>query len=111
MNLIELAFDYHDLKDEMTPGVKRFIDDLIKEYSQEIERLNNNRNKAIKYIEDNTYKSNETEYMDLTGIRELLDILKEVDKPRKGEVVSLEELESYEPKNSIEEEYYDELWR
>lgn len=31
---------------------------------------------AIEYIEDNTYKSNETEYMDLTGIRELLDILK-----------------------------------
>jgi len=37
-------------------------------------------NKAIEYIEDNTYKSNETEYMDLTGIRELLDILKGEDK-------------------------------
>ena len=29
---------------------------------------------------------------------------------RTGEVVSLDELESYEPKNSIEEEYYDEMW-
>ena len=36
--------------------------------------------KAIEYIEDNTYKSNTTEYMDLTGISELLDILKEGDK-------------------------------
>lgn len=31
--------------------------------------------KAIEYIEDNTYKSYETDYMDLTGIKELLNIL------------------------------------
>jgi cell shape-determining protein MreC len=41
----------------------------------ENERLNNIIDKAIEYIEDNTYKSYETDYMDLTGIKELLNIL------------------------------------
>ena len=34
-----------------------------------------NLNEAIEYIEDNTYEAYETEYIDLTGIKELKNIL------------------------------------
>lgn len=51
------------------------LENEIEILQQEIEILNNRKNEAIEYIEDNTYKSYETDYMDLAGIKELLNIL------------------------------------
>ena len=47
----------------------------VLEQDEEIERLQSIIKEVREYIEDNTYKSNGTEYMDLTGIKELLEIL------------------------------------
>lgn len=97
-----------------------YKEDIIAEYEKqlqkkdnEIEKLNNIINNLDKLIEhcskrDYYFKYN-GKYLKSEIINDLKTIIG-VDKPRKGEVVSLEELESYEPKNSIEEEYYDEMW-
>ena len=53
--------------------------ELYKDNHEHLNTLLEQKNNIIKevreYIEDNTYKSNGTEYMDLTGIKELLEIL------------------------------------
>lgn len=61
---------------EMKLHTEKYASEMEDKYILE----KNKNNKAIEYIENNTYKSNATEYMDLTGISELLDILKGVDK-------------------------------
>lgn len=53
MNNIYLACLYHDLKDEMTPRIKGFIDILQKEYSKEIERLKEELECTIPIVEHN----------------------------------------------------------
>lgn len=53
---------------------------ITKSYKREYEDYKSRCEKAIEYIEDNTYKSYETDYMDLTGIKELLNILNVSDK-------------------------------
>lgn len=61
-------------------NAKEIIVERILWYEMKLLEKDEKIDKAIEYIEDNTYKSNETEYMDLTGIRELLNILKGEDK-------------------------------
>ena len=93
---------------------------------KEIERLNNIINEFEKYLEETKgiyeeytcaiKKLKELKGLELTvNDKKQVKWLKEefkvrVDKPRKGEVVSLEELESYLPQNTIEEEYDDWFW-
>lgn len=66
-----IEVNYNEYKETIAENMKLIIEN---------HDLKEKINKAIEYIEDNTYKSNETEYMDLTGIKELLSILKGVDK-------------------------------
>ena len=92
-----------------------YVDYQLKEKDKKIETLQNDLDrekskvkeygsrmlKAIEYIHNN--------YPVCAG-KELLEILQDDNKQRKGEVMSLEELESYEPKNIEEQEYYDNFW-
>lgn len=89
-------------------GVQEAVDLVI-----ENERLNNIINKLDKLIEqysknDYYYKYN-GKYLKSEIINDLKTI-RGVDKPRKGEEMSLEELESLLPRNTIEEEYDDWFW-
>lgn len=63
----------------ITPNqIKKAIQDLVNEnemLQDKVYKLEDIIKEAREYIEDNTYKANETEYMDLTGIKELLEIL------------------------------------
>lgn len=64
-------------------GIKQAIDDLVNEnemLQDKVYKLEDVIKEAREYIEDNTYKAYETEYMDLTGIKELLEILDKVEE-------------------------------
>ena len=86
---------------------------LLKTQFKEIERLNNIINELDKLIEqyskNDYYYKYDGKYLKSEIINDLKTI-RGTDKPRKGEVVSLEELESYLPQNTIEEEYDDWFW-
>lgn len=59
------------IKSQMKNDVIKYITIL----EEENETYKTRCEKAIEYIEDNTYKAYGTDYMDLTGIKELLKIL------------------------------------
>ena len=72
------------LEDIITSGTgKALIDEIkynelmqlrVEKLLKQNRELKNIIKEVREYIEDNTYKANETEYMDLTGIKELLEI-------------------------------------
>jgi ribosomal protein L31E len=84
VNIIELAYLYHDLKDEMTPSTKEFIYKLQKEYSKEIERLNNIIKEVKEYIEKHIVMSKNSDVLVDMNINELLEILNKVGVDKNG---------------------------
>lgn len=71
---IKILLDYiTDLQVEN--DITESYEETCKEQHEEIEKSQQRIDNAIEYIEDNTYKCYETDYMDLTGIKELLNIL------------------------------------
>ncbi len=73
----------------------RSLEEIIAKYDAALNKEYKEKELATTYIDSPQFNKNKK------------NILKQI---LKGEVVSLEELESYEPKNIIEEEYYDEMW-
>lgn len=78
--LKETQSAYLDLLMKPLQGVFEKVtdDDLLRENAlvyAENKKLHSIIKEAREYIEDNTYEANGTEYMDLTGIKELLEIL------------------------------------
>lgn len=83
LQTIELTKDEVKVLLEEIERLYNIIKELTQENlkrSDEIDKLLEIKNKAIEYIEDNTYEANGTEYMDLTGIKGLLEILDKENK-------------------------------
>lgn len=59
----------------LAPEYTKTLLEYITNLQEENEVLKEQKKEAIEYIEDNTYEAYGTDYMDLTGIKELLNIL------------------------------------
>ena len=75
----------------------RSLEEIIAKYDAALNKEYKEKELATTYIDSPQFAKSKSKRKTLKQIL-------------KGEVVSLKELESYEPKNIIEEEYYDEMW-
>lgn len=100
---------YKSSRDELITSNTKLREEKLR-LNNIIKELEKFMDEEYEYYEKYGYAEQGHAMGEIRRIKNKLQELKGVNKSRKGEVVSLEELESYEPKNSIEEEYYDEMW-